>query len=72
MDGVNAKTACRIASLTYRQLDYWDRTHLIKPSLQEATGIGSSRLYSFADLCTYVLRRCSARRVSVCKSSENV
>ena len=50
MDGVNAKTACRIASLTYRQLDYWDRTHLIKPSLHEATGTGSARLYSFADL----------------------
>lgn len=60
MDGVNAKTTCRITGLTYRQLDYWDRTHLIKPSLHEATGIGSTRLYSFADLVqlrvAYVLR----------------
>jgi predicted RNase H-like HicB family nuclease len=50
MDGVNTKTACRIAGLSYRQLDYWDRTHLIKPSLQEAKGIGSARLYAFVDL----------------------
>lgn len=50
MEGVNAKTACQITGLTYRQLDYWDRTHLIKPSLQEATGTGSARLYSFTDL----------------------
>lgn len=46
MDGVNAKTACRITGLSYRQLDYWDRTHFIKPSLQEATGTGSARLYA--------------------------
>src|SRR5262245_4439013 len=50
MDGVNAKTACRITSLSYRQLDYWDRTHLIKPSLQEAKGTCSARLYNFVDL----------------------
>jgi predicted RNase H-like HicB family nuclease/DNA-binding transcriptional MerR regulator len=50
MDSVNAKTACRITGLSYRQLDYWDRSHFIKPSLQEATGIGSARLYTFVDL----------------------
>ncbi len=50
MAGVNAKTACRIAGLSYRQLDYWDRTHLIKPSLQEARGTSSARLYAFMDL----------------------
>ena len=50
MDGVNAKTACRITGLSYRQLDHWDRSHFIKPSLQEAKGTGSARLYSFADL----------------------
>jgi predicted RNase H-like HicB family nuclease len=50
MNGVNAKTACGITGLSYRQLDYWDRTHFIKPSLQEARGTGSARLYSFADL----------------------
>lgn len=50
MEGVNAKTACRILGVSYRQLDYWDRTHLIKPSLQEARGTGSTRLYAFVDL----------------------
>lgn len=50
MDSVNAKTACRITGLSYRQLDYWDRSHFIKPSWQEATGIGSVRLYTFVDL----------------------
>lgn len=50
MEGVNAKTACRITGLSYRQLDHWDRTHFIKPSLQEAKGTGSSRFYSFLDL----------------------
>ena len=50
MDGINAKTVCQIVGLSYRQLDYWDRTHFLKPSLQEATGTGSARLYAFVDL----------------------
>src|SRR2546422_6002309 len=50
MDGVNAKAACRITGLSYRRLDYWDRVHFIKPSLQEAKGTGSARLYAFVDL----------------------
>jgi DNA-binding transcriptional MerR regulator len=36
--------------ITYRQLDYWARTDLLKPSLQTATGSGSQRLYSFGDI----------------------
>jgi DNA-binding transcriptional MerR regulator len=36
--------------ITYRQLDYWARTNLIKPSLQDAKGSGSQRLYSFTDV----------------------
>lgn len=35
---------------TPRQIDYWDRTHFIKPSIKEASGQGTSRLYSFVDL----------------------
>lgn len=46
----NAKTACKLAGITYRQLDYWDKTHFIKPSVSEAEGYGSVRLYSFTDL----------------------
>jgi predicted RNase H-like HicB family nuclease len=40
----------RLTGLTQRQIDYWDRTHFIKPSVKEATGYGSGRLYSFVDL----------------------
>ncbi len=46
----NTNTVVKIAGLTIRQVDYWDRTHFIKPSLKEASGYGTSRLYSFIDL----------------------
>lgn len=46
----NTKTVIRITGLTQRQIDYWDRTHFIKPSIKEASGYGTSRLYSFIDL----------------------
>lgn len=36
--------------ISKRQIGYWDETHLIKPSVQEAGGRGTVRLYSFADL----------------------
>ncbi|MGH9110043.1 MAG: MerR family transcriptional regulator, partial [Acidimicrobiales bacterium] len=43
-------TACSAAGITYRQLDYWARTGLLCPSLAEARGSGSKRLYSYRDL----------------------
>ena len=46
----NAKTVCNITGITKRQIDYWDRIHFIKPSIKEASGYGSVRLYSFKDL----------------------
>ncbi len=46
----NSKTVSAITDLSFRQIDYWDRTHFIKPSVSEATGYGSVRLYSFNDL----------------------
>lgn len=46
----NAKTVCKLTGITYRQIDYWDKTHFIKPSVSEAEGTGSVRLYSFQDL----------------------
>ena len=46
----NTNTVVKITGLTVRQIDYWDRTHFIKPSLKEASGYGTSRLYSFIDL----------------------
>jgi DNA-binding transcriptional MerR regulator len=48
--GYRGPQACKIIGITYRQLDYWTRTGLVMPSVQEATGSGSQRLYSFNDL----------------------
>ncbi|MBM4135943.1 MAG: MerR family transcriptional regulator [Nitrospira sp.] len=46
----NTKTISKITGLSIRKIDYWDRTHFIKPSVSEASGYGSVRLYSFPDL----------------------
>ncbi len=48
--GFRAPQVCKLVGITYRQLDYWARTDLLKPSLQEAHGSGSQRQYSFADV----------------------
>jgi uncharacterized protein (DUF433 family) len=40
----------RITGLSRTQLDYWDRTDVIKPSIADYEGRGSPRLYSFRDL----------------------
>lgn len=46
----NTRTVQTITGLSNRRIDYWDRTHFIKPSICEASGHGSVRLYSFTDL----------------------
>ncbi len=48
--GFSGKRTAEIVDITYRQLDYWARTDLVRPSLAEATGSGSRRLYSYRDL----------------------
>ncbi len=48
--GYRGPTACAAAGITYRQLDYWARTGLVEPSVREASGSGTSRLYSFRDI----------------------
>ena len=48
--GYRGPTACAVADITYRQLDYWARTGLVVPSVRSATGSGSQRLYSFKDM----------------------
>jgi len=49
-DGFSGKRAAEIVGITYRQLDYWARTDLIRPSLADATGSGTRRRYSYKDL----------------------
>lgn len=50
--GFAAPEVCRIVQITYRQLDYWARTELVTPSVRDASGSGTQRLYSFQDLVT--------------------
>ena len=50
MTGYRGPAVCRAIGITYRQLDYWDRTGLVVPSVRSATGSGSQRLYSFRDV----------------------
>jgi DNA-binding transcriptional MerR regulator len=48
--GYRGPQVCRLIGITYRQLDYWARTGLLRPSVAEARGSGSKRLYSYRDL----------------------
>ena len=48
--GYRVPIACQVAGITYRQLDYWARTDLVRPSIRGARGSGSQRLYSFKDV----------------------
>ena len=48
--GFRGPIACSAAGITYRQLDYWARTGLLEPSVRNAVGSGSQRLYSFRDI----------------------
>ena len=48
--GYRGVTACHAVGISYRQLDYWARTSLVVPSVRDASGSGTQRLYSFRDL----------------------
>ncbi len=50
IDGFSGKHTAEIVGISYRQLDYWARTDLIRPSLTDAAGSGSRRRYSYQDL----------------------
>jgi DNA-binding transcriptional MerR regulator len=49
-EGFRGPQVCNLVGITYRQLDYWARTGLMVPSVQEATGSGSRRRYSYRDV----------------------
>ncbi len=48
--GYRGPQVCSIVGITYRQLDYWARTDLIRPSIADAKGSGTQRQYSYQDL----------------------
>ena len=48
--GYRGPQVCKVVGITYRQLDYWARTDLLRPSISEARGSGTQRRYSYQDL----------------------
>lgn len=48
--GYRGPAVCRAIGISYRQLDYWDRTGLVVPNIRGAKGSGTQRLYSFRDV----------------------
>ncbi|HEY7704828.1 MAG TPA: helix-turn-helix domain-containing protein [Acidimicrobiia bacterium] len=49
--GFTAEQACKLTNCTPHQIRYWDRVHLVSPSIQGTGGRpGIRRLYSFRDL----------------------
>ena len=49
-EGFRGPQVCSLVGITYRQLDYWARTNLLRPSISEARGSGTQRRYSYRDL----------------------
>ncbi|MDP9070542.1 MAG: MerR family transcriptional regulator [Actinomycetota bacterium] len=49
-EGYRGPQVCAVVGITYRQLDYWARTNLLRPSISEAKGSGTQRRYSYRDL----------------------
>jgi DNA-binding transcriptional MerR regulator len=48
--GFSGTRTAEIVGITYRQLDYWARTDLVRPSMADAKGSGTRRRYSYLDL----------------------
>jgi DNA-binding transcriptional MerR regulator len=48
--GYSGTRTAQIVGISYRQLDYWARTDLVRPSMADAQGSGSRRSYSYRDL----------------------
>jgi DNA-binding transcriptional MerR regulator len=49
-EGFRGPQVCTLIGITYRQLDYWARTGLLRPSIADARGSGTQRLYSYHDV----------------------
>ena len=67
-NGYRAPQVCKLAGISYRQLDHWARTDLLKPSLRAARGSGTQRLYSYTDLVQLrVIKRLLDTGISLAK-----
>jgi DNA-binding transcriptional MerR regulator len=52
MAGFTAKQVVALTGVPYKRLDSWANSGFLIPSIAEADGTGSRRLYSFQDLIT--------------------
>jgi DNA-binding transcriptional MerR regulator len=50
VEGYRGPQVCKLVGITYRQLDYWARTGLLRPSITDAKGSGTQRRYSYGDV----------------------
>ena len=48
--GSTGPEVCKITGITYRQLDHWTTSSLIKASIRNIKGSGFHRIYSFQDI----------------------
>ena len=48
--GFGASIVIKVTGVTRMQLEHWDRTGIIQPSIRRATGKGNRKAYSFEDL----------------------
>jgi len=48
--GYRGPAVSEVVGISYRQLDHWARTGLAVPTIRNAQGSGSHRLYSFEDI----------------------
>jgi DNA-binding transcriptional MerR regulator len=72
-DGFRGPQVCAIVGITYRQLDYWARTDLLRPSLEERRGMGTQRLYSFEDVVHLaILKKLLDEGVSLQKAKQAI
>ncbi|HUY21001.1 MAG TPA: MerR family transcriptional regulator [Acidimicrobiales bacterium] len=50
VDGFRGPQVCALVGISYRQLDYWARTGLLRPSIADARGSGTQRRYAYTDV----------------------
>ena len=61
--GYSGSQAAEVVGITYRQLDYWARTDLIRPSSCDAKGSGTRRVYNYRNLLELGIKLESVREV---------
>jgi MerR HTH family regulatory protein len=49
-DTFTGTAAAKIVGITYRQIDYWARTDLVRPEFNDGLGSGTPRRYTYRNL----------------------